>query len=144
MSDTIRATIENLSLFSGTSEGHLKRLTEAATLESFDAGVALIEEGGTTDNLFIVSEGSVRVWTDALGKEVELKTLSEGDYFGEVSLISGKAATANVAATDGGCSAVLIPRDTFIEVHDGDANVQKRLEGVTLARAKDTIGKVLQ
>ncbi len=144
MSDSIRETIENLSLFSGLSEGHLNRLAEAASLETFDAGSALIEEGGTTESLFVVADGSVRVWTNALGKSVELKTLGAGEYFGEVSLMSGKAATANVAATDEGCTAVLIPRDAFIEIHDADENVRKRLEGVTLARAKDTIGKVLQ
>lgn len=144
MSETIRTALQNLSLFSGVSEGELNRLCDTATLMECDAGTALIEEGGTTECLFVVADGGVRVWTDALGKEVELKTLEAGDYFGEVSLMSGKAATANVAAADDGCTVIQIPRDSFVEIHDANAEVRKRLEGVTLARAKDTIGKVLQ
>jgi len=144
MSDRLADTIKQSPLFKHLPDEEIDALVEASTSEQYEAGEVLIEEGGKAKFLYVVTDGDVRVWTTSLDREVELKTLSRGAYFGEVSLMSGKTATATVEALDGPVTVVEIPREAILELVERDEKVRKMLEGVTLARAKDTIGKVLQ
>jgi CRP-like cAMP-binding protein len=144
MSATIEETIGQSPLFKHLDEAWQRRLAEAAEIRGFGGGETIIEEGAQVASLFIVTAGRVRVWTRVDGRDVELKTLSAGAYFGEVSLLSGKAATASVEARTDEVSTLAIGREALLELVEQDDKVRRMLEGVTLARAKDTIGKVLK
>ncbi len=143
MSDTITKTIAESPLFKHLSEDHMQRLIDAATMRTYQDGEVIIEEGGTVQSLFVLVNGNVRVWTNSLNREVDLKTLGRGAYFGEVSLMSGKAATATVEAKDS-AEVLAIAKRAVLEIVESDEKVRKMLEGLTLARAKDTLGKVLK
>ncbi len=74
-----------------------RKLLEEVTLEEFPAGTLVIEEGTPGDCLFIIKSGEVEVFTlDANREKLVLATLQEGDYFGEISLITGRPRTASV------------------------------------------------
>lgn len=144
MTATIAETINNSPLFKHLDEPWRQRLQQSAQLRAYDAGQVIIEEGTQAESLFIVVRGQVRVWTHADGRKIELKTLGQGAYFGEVSLLSGKDATATVEAQTHTVTTVALDRDTLVDLVNSDEKVRRMLEGVTLARAKDTIGKVLK
>lgn len=144
MTEIIIETIRESPLFKHLSEADLNRVLEAAKVESFEPGDTVISEGGPVQNLYVLIEGRVRVWTKSVGREVDLKTLGRGAYFGEVSLMSGKAATATVEAQGETARVIAIPRDLVLELVETDEKIRKMLEGLTLARAKDTLGKVLK
>lgn len=144
MEARIRETINDSPLFKHLDGEQLDALVESASLESYEAGQHIIEEGRRVQNLYIVIEGRVRVWTQSNGRTVELKTLGPGAYFGEVSLLSKKDATASVEAKSDELKLVALARDAVMSLVEEDEKVRKMLEGVTLARAKDTIGKVLK
>lgn len=143
MSDIIATTIQESPLFKHLDEGDMNRIVDAATLHEYDDGAPIIEEGGAVRSLYVLVDGNVRVWTKSLNREVDLKTLGRGAYFGEVSLMSGKAATATVESK-GAAKVLAISKDVVLEIVDSDEKVRKMLEGLTLARAKDTLGKVLK
>lgn len=143
MSEIIATSIQQSPLLRHLPAEKLSSISQSATLHVYDAGAVLIEEGTPTENLFLLVEGLVRVTTVAMGQHVELKDLGPGSYFGEVSALSGKAATATVTAV-APCRVVRIPRSTVVALVDEDEQVRTVLEGVTLARAKDTLGKVLK
>ncbi len=143
--ETIRDTIDQSPLFKHLSERWRQRLAEGSTAESFEQGETVIDEGQTDQHhLFIVLDGEAKVWTRSPKREVELKRLRVGSYFGEVSLLSDKSATATVEAATQPLRVVALDRDLLIELIDEDEKVRNMLEGVTLARAKDTIGKVME
>jgi CRP/FNR family transcriptional regulator, cyclic AMP receptor protein len=145
MTATLEETIQQSPLFKHLDSPWQSRLVEASKLASWEAGEAIIEEGSAAPHaLYIVVSGRVRVWTSAEGREVELKTLGAGAYFGEVSLLSGKEATATVEPKGEQVTLVVLERNTLLELIGDDDKVRRMLEGVTLARAKDTIGKVLE
>ncbi|MFB6350999.1 MAG: cyclic nucleotide-binding domain-containing protein, partial [Bradymonadaceae bacterium] len=95
-------------------------------------------------HLFIILDGRARVWTRSPKREVELKTLRPGAYFGEVSLLSDNVATATVEAQSDELSVVAVDRKVLLQLIEDNEKVREMLEGVTLARAKDTIGKVME
>lgn len=143
MTDVLLNTLRKSPLFEQVSEDLLQMLSENAKLVSFSSGQSLIAEGKQVENLVLVVEGSIKVFTNAFGKHVDLKEMGPGDYVGEVSLLSGKAATATVqAASD--VEALLLPKKAIQDAVAADENLRKRIEGTTLQRAKDTLGKVLQ
>lgn len=143
MSDIIATTISESPLFKHLSAEDMQQIVDGATVREYEDGDPIIEEGGSVRHLYILVEGKVRVWTKSLDREVELKTLGRGAYFGEVSLMSGKSATATVES-QGHSSVLGIDREVVLKLVESDAQVRKMLEGLTLARAKDTLGKVLK
>ena len=144
MTEILRNTVASSALFSHLSEEELSGIVDSSTLQTFSAGEAIISEGEPVKSLYIVASGEVHVSTNALGRDVDLQTLQAGSYFGEVSLMSGKNATATVEAKSETVEVVAIERQAISELVGRDDQVRKVLEGVTLERAKDTLGKVLK
>ncbi|MCH9682198.1 MAG: mechanosensitive ion channel family protein [Deltaproteobacteria bacterium] len=78
-----------------------QRLAEAAEIRSYGAGELVIRQGADGDELFIVMHGQVLVTVDEdehtpPGDSVELARLGPGSFFGEMSVMTGEARSANV------------------------------------------------
>jgi CRP-like cAMP-binding protein len=144
MDAKLRRTITESPLFKHLEEARRDTLVEHSEVVELDEGATVIEEGSRVDHLYIVVAGRVRVWTHTGDRDVELKNLGPGAYFGEVSLMSGKEATANVEVRSEHATFIAVGREQVLDLVKTDERVRKMLEGVTLARAKDTIGKVLK
>jgi cAMP-dependent protein kinase regulator len=85
------------ALFQTFSPEERHKILEAVKLEEFPAGTVVIEEGAPGECLYILKSGEVEVFASGSQKEkVILATLKEGDYFGEISLITGRPRTASV------------------------------------------------
>jgi cAMP-dependent protein kinase regulator len=85
------------SLFQTFSPSERDQILTHLTLEEFPEGAMVIEEGSPGDCLYIIKSGEVEVFTaDAKEEKLVLATLREGDYFGEISLITGRPRTASV------------------------------------------------
>ncbi|MDF1859182.1 MAG: cyclic nucleotide-binding domain-containing protein [Verrucomicrobiales bacterium] len=59
------------------------------------AGNTIIEEGAESNKMYVILEGSVEIWHN--GKALMSET--EGDIFGELSLVDHELASASVVAT---------------------------------------------
>ncbi len=65
----------------------------------FGPGELIVEQGGESSfHVVLLGEVTVSCATDDGGRQVELGVLNEGDYFGEMSLLSGEPAEATVRA----------------------------------------------
>ena len=85
------------SLFQNFSPPDRRQLLDHLSLEEFPEGVTVLEEGTPGDCLYIIKSGEVEVYTsDPRGEKLVLANLKEGDYFGEISLITGRPRTASV------------------------------------------------
>jgi len=92
-----------------TSEPPAADLLPAALLEAiaprgsartFAANAILINEGDTTDSLYIVLSGRVKVYASSDdGREVVLTEYGPGEYFGELS-IDGARRSASIKALE--------------------------------------------
>lgn len=84
-------------LFQSFSPADRRQILDHLTQEEFPAGRTILEEGTPGDCLFIIKSGEVEVFTsDLKGEKLVLATLKEGDYFGEISLITGRPRSASV------------------------------------------------
>ena len=141
---SIEALLRRSSLFAHLSQAQTAYLAQHASMQSYEADEAIVREGDAVGAFWLIEEGIARVTTQVGEREVELKKLGAGTYFGEVSVLSGKAATATVKAFEGPVRLLAIDREALSELIADEDRVRQMLEGVTLARAKDTIAKVLK
>jgi hypothetical protein len=63
------------------------------------AGEVIVEEGEPGDSMFIVSTGEVEASVEKNGERVVVATLKDGDFFGEMAILTGEPRTATVTAT---------------------------------------------
>jgi len=76
--------------FLGLSEKDLSALSQRAVSRAYPKGSVIINEGDTTDSLYIVLSGKVKVFlANEDGREVILDTHGPGEYFGEMVLDEG-------------------------------------------------------
>ena len=86
-------------LFADFSEADLLAVIQGLELATYGPGDILILEGDPGTSLFVVTSGVVRAFvrqTD--GKNKQVREMGEGSFFGEISVLSGKARTATVTA----------------------------------------------
>jgi CRP-like cAMP-binding protein len=85
-------------------------------LREMRAGHLVIKQGERAEGLYVVLMGHMQVFTGgAISDPKVLGTLGPGDVFGEMSLLDGTAAMANVR-TQGRSWVLLLPRDDFAEL----------------------------
>ena len=61
-------------------------------------GEQVVREGEPGDSMFIVSTGEVRATVERDGRQVPVATMRDGDFFGEMAVLSGEPRTATVTA----------------------------------------------
>jgi CRP-like cAMP-binding protein len=75
----------------------------------------ILRQGDPGDSLYLVRGGSVAVQIGVLGAYKEIATLSDGQFFGEMSLMTGESRTATVVAkTDVEC--YIVDKESFGEI----------------------------
>jgi cAMP-dependent protein kinase regulator len=95
-----RSSVPPSPLFAGLTDEEREALAREMELQQFEEGDILITEGETGSSLYVVISGEVKVFTKGSGGEnVYLANLGEGDFFGEVSLLTGKPRTATITAS---------------------------------------------
>lgn len=102
-------------LFKDFDPSERKAIVEKFRMKRATAGEVLIREGSNSDGLYVVLHGAVQVSTRKDGKDIELARLSEGEIFGEMSLLTRKPATATVSSR-GNVLVLRLPRENFQEL----------------------------
>jgi tetratricopeptide (TPR) repeat protein len=126
-------------LFGELSESEYLKLIDLMDVRTFQPGEIVVREGNPGDSMFIICDGDVSVMTkDKSGKEVQLADLSEGDFFGEVSLLTGKPRTATIYAIS--YTEVLeLKRTSLPEIETNCPHIRKKLEDFYHRRTMHTI-----
>lgn len=115
-----RELIRSVDLFAGLPDAQLDRLVDEVAVHHFGRGEKVLEEGAEGQTFYVVAEGAVSVSVG--GREV--RHLTHGQYFGEMSLLTGEPRTATIAAVDD-VMLLEFDRPTFarlFEEHPGFAN----------------------
>jgi CRP/FNR family cyclic AMP-dependent transcriptional regulator len=72
------------------NSGELKALAAQGVVRSYPKNAVIVSEGEETDSFYVIVEGRVKVYvSDEEGREVVLRTLVAGDFFGEMVLDGG-------------------------------------------------------
>jgi CRP-like cAMP-binding protein len=130
----IAALLQGVDFLEALSTDQLDRLAAQAQIVPYPDGIAVVSQGDAGDSLFVVAEGRVEVSVQAPGggPERRLATLGPGDYFGEMSLLTGAPRSATIRAA-GEVGLVTLRKDALRPLLVADPTVPERLSK-TLAR----------
>ena len=84
-----------IPLLSGLSTGELKQVARWTEVRHAEPGERLVGEGSSGYSFFVIENGNAAVTSEG----AELRTLGEGDFFGEIALLGSGRRTATVTAT---------------------------------------------
>ena len=76
------------------------------------AGTEIFHEGDESDGMYLVERGRVALWLARDGERLTLADVTDGNIFGEMSLLDGRPRTANATAVED-CLVVRVPKSTF-------------------------------
>jgi CRP/FNR family transcriptional regulator, cyclic AMP receptor protein len=97
-----------IPLFQDLSDADLELMTELAVEKQVPKGTVVMTEGTVGDSLFAITSGRVKVFMgDQDGREIILKILGTGDFFGEMSMIDSQPRSASVSALEASTFQVL-------------------------------------
>ena len=95
--ERLQDVISAIPFFCSLETVERNKLTDTATLHGFKAGEMIIREGDPGRSIYVVLNGRVKVFLrDYHGSELELDILGESEFFGEISLLTGKPGSACV------------------------------------------------
>ena len=107
--------------FAPLAELTLRSIAETGVVRSFPKGAILIHEGDTSDSLYIILSGKVKVYaSNEQGREVIIEFYGAGEYVGEMSL-DGSPRSASVVTMEPTSCAVITRttvRDFLLEHPD--------------------------
>ncbi|WP_018274121.1 Crp/Fnr family transcriptional regulator [Teredinibacter turnerae] len=105
--------LKNVSLFANVPEQYLEQLEKLSVTRSYPKNTILVTEGDESNHLYIIKKGKVSVFlTGDDGRQVILNFMTEGEYFGELSLLDGEPRSASVM-TVSPCEFIAISRASF-------------------------------
>lgn len=111
----VNIDLNEFPVFSGLSALELSLLAEAARERHFATDEKIIQKDDTGASLFLIREGRVRVELPQHdGENIQLNLMGKGEFFGEMSLLTGKPRSAVVIA-DIDTIVIEIDRDQFME-----------------------------
>ena len=136
--------ISKIPFFAPLQETEREELAEDATMHVFSTGEMIIREGDTGRSVYVILDGQVKVFTrDNGNNELELATLGVGQFFGEMSFVSGKPRSSSVAALE--LSVVVeLSYDSMAKVIEQNQAVKEVLEEYHKIRKKDTLEKLAE
>lgn len=111
----IRENIEKIDFLAHLQAHQVDTLVRHVEPRILAGNQTLIMEGDPGSSFFLIYTGRISIWVERQAQRAKLATLQKGDYFGEISLLTGKPATAQVVANTP--SKVFFLRgDLFIEM----------------------------
>jgi cAMP-dependent protein kinase regulator len=112
-----RKTYENLlinmPMFKSLNNYERLNVADALVSREFKDGDAIIRQGEQAKCMYFIQTGQVRIVIELDGETKEIKSLTKGDYFGELALLTKKPRSATVYAVGNETKCAILDVDAF-------------------------------
>jgi CRP-like cAMP-binding protein/Fe-S-cluster-containing hydrogenase component 2/thioredoxin reductase len=138
-SGTVRQRIaelrDEIPLFGVADEELLREVLLSAEVRDYPDGRVILRQNDYSDSFLVVAAGEVEITVaSAGGEERRVATLKAGNFFGEMSLISGRRRNATATARRG-ARLIEIPRKAMLKLLATDAAARAMVDRAFLVRA---------
>ena len=135
--------LARVDLFSPLDAAHHELLAAELDVAIFGDGERILVQGDPGDSLFVIRRGTVSVRISVDGLEREIAKVHAGNFFGEMSLLTGETRHATVIA-EGDVECYVVNHALFSKVVQGEALVSVLHDITTIVnnRARDLRGSL--
>jgi CRP-like cAMP-binding protein len=131
--DTKADALGRCPFFADLSRGELRELAKVTEDMEVDEGKTLTREGAAGSEFFVIVDGEVAVTKDGS----EIRTMGEGDFFGEISLLEDRPRTATVTAK-GPLRFFVLTRQNFRKLLDTQPELAEKVTSALEERLRTT------
>lgn len=131
------AALRPLPIFAPLDDEQIAHLAQNARLQRFYVGESLVRQGAEGDSLFVMQSGQARV--EFKSKKGGTRILAQrvpGDFFGEMSLLTGEKRSASVIA-ESDVEVVVVDKAALAEAVSSDLTSLEALSEIVEERLKD-------
>ncbi len=137
--DAVRTSVRKQPFLQLLDDSQTDRLLASARLQRFGRGEHVIEQGDEGRSMFILLRGEAAVIVNGGNAHTQVATLRDGDYFGEMSLLTGEPRSATVLAqTD--CEMWEIGKDVLGELLEHNQALVDKLSDLLAKRRLENEG----
>jgi len=139
--EALRSEIEQMlagvPILAPLSETEISDLASRVGIEVYGKEELIVEEGEAGDSMYIIRSGACEALKVENNKQLKLlSTMHRGDFFGEISLLTGYERTATIRAIDD-TSLVVIDKDIFSTVMVSNPHISEQIGQVMFDRQKE-------
>jgi ATP-binding cassette subfamily B protein len=117
----------------------LAELAPFFATDTFPPGREIVRQNDPSDKFYIIARGKVEVWRteEQSGSTRRVAVLQDGDFFGEITLITGFPRTATVRTVTS-CTCISLTRGQFNRMLDRFPDLRQRVSEVALQRLRES------
>jgi len=137
----MQTMLDAIPLFRSLSQAQLASVGAHAAWRVFEKGEVIVRQGELANSFFVIASGQVKVYMTEGKREIILKTLSAGDFFGEIPMLDLEPRSASVAAMER-CQLQTLSYKAFQKAMEGSADIAKRVLETLAKRLRDADRKI--
>jgi ATP-binding cassette subfamily B protein len=117
----------------------LAELAPFFATETFESGREIVCQNDPGDKFYIIARGEVEVWRteEKAGRSLCVNVLNDGDFFGEITLITGFPRTATVR-TIAVTTCISLERGQFTKLIDRFPDLKRGLSEIAVQRLRES------
>ena len=121
----IPGELAELPLLRGFDGGELSTLADAFVQREYSAGDVLVQAGAAADEVILIAHGKVgRFGPGAFDAERSLGILSDGDFFGDETLLEAEPTWGYTVRAVAGTTVLTLSRQRFQEIADASTTLR--------------------
>jgi small-conductance mechanosensitive channel/CRP-like cAMP-binding protein len=133
--------LSRVDVFRALDGGRIDRLSRRLRHVVFGPGEVILRQGDPGDSLYVIRSGRVAVRIGVLGAAKEVATLGEGQFFGEMSLMTGESRTATIVATSH-VDCFIVDKHAFQEIIEDKPDLAATISEILTRRQQELSAEV--
>lgn len=127
--------LARLKLFTSLEAQELRQLAEHCRHQAYGREELIVQQGDISSEMYVVVRGEVRIETQVPNSTVPhvVSVLGPGEFFGEMSMLTGEARSASVVANTE-TEVLVVPRDRFAPLLEAKPDLAERISLVLMER----------
>lgn len=127
--------LARLDLFAELSPQQLRKLAEYTRHQAYGHEELIVKQGDRSSEMYIVERGQVRIEANIEGAANPhvISVLGRGEFFGEMSMLTGETRAASVIAIEE-TEVLVLERERFAPLLESNPNLAERISQVLTAR----------
>ncbi|MFH1154852.1 MAG: mechanosensitive ion channel family protein [Pseudomonadota bacterium] len=133
----IQTILGQIPILAPLSPDETANLARRVGIEIYGAGETIIRQGETGGSMYIIREGTCEAsLTGESSKKRVLSNMQPGDFFGEISLLTGENRTADVSALND-VSLIVIDKEAFSSILYNNPLISEQIARLVVKRQQN-------